>query len=156
MRACSHVYTQAVNKLQPLTLVLAFLKHFFSLLYFKQALTLLRFVVFWVSLKRVRSHFVFHCFVSCCFCFLSDMDFLQVVFCCGLTAHSCVNNPSHKNVVKETTGVCRQWQNLVNCLTCLWLDLFCYFLRLMTFPVVSFSMKGCNMHPLCINFELYS
>ena len=38
---------------------------------------------------------------------------------------------------KETTGVCRQWQKLVNCLTCLWLELFCYFLRLMTVPVVS-------------------
>ena len=40
---------------------------------------------------------------------------------------------------KETTGVCRQWQKIVNCLTCLWLELFCYFLRLMTFPVVSFT-----------------
>ena len=40
---------------------------------------------------------------------------------------------------KETTGVCRQWQKLVNYyLTFLWLELFCYFLRVMTFPVVSF------------------
>ena len=40
---------------------------------------------------------------------------------------------------KETTGICRQWQKLVNCLTCLWLESFFYFLRLMTFPVVSFE-----------------
>ena len=40
---------------------------------------------------------------------------------------------------KETTGFCRQWQKLVNCPTCLWLELFCYFLRLKTFLVVSLS-----------------
>ena len=34
---------------------------------------------------------------------------------------------SNRNKHKETTGVCRQWQKLVNCLTCLWLELFCYF-----------------------------
>ena len=42
---------------------------------------------------------------------------------------------------KETTGVCRQSQKLINCLTCLWLELICYFLRLMTISVVSF----CNL-----------
>ena len=37
---------------------------------------------------------------------------------------------------KETTGVCRQSQKLVNCLNCLWLKSFCYFLRRMTFTVL--------------------
>ena len=40
-------------------------------------------------------------------------------------------------ISEEMTGVCCQSQKLVNCLPCLWLELFCYFLRLKTFPVVS-------------------
>ena len=59
----------------------------------------------------------------------------------------------HIKIAKETTGVCRQWQKLFNCLTCLLLELFCYFLRLMTFTVVSLGKRLPSIcHDLCINF----
>ena len=40
--------------------------------------------------------------------------------------------------LKETTRECCQWQKLGDFQPYVWLELFCYFLWLMTFPVVSF------------------
>ena len=49
---------------------------------------------------------------------------------------------------KETTVVCCQGQKQFDCLTCLWLELFFYFLRLTTLPVVSFLAEENCFSPL--------
>ena len=83
------------------------------------------------DLKLSSDQFLFTgCKVSCHLRF----NIYPSLSTCAVETQAKFDNRIVKNTVlsphKETTGVCRQWQKLVNCLTCLWLDLFCYFLRL--------------------------